>query len=358
MIVISGALVLVAAVLLVLGIVSSITLVYAAIGLSIVSAVFLLVGVFQRPVPATEPRESESESTSREAAAATGEPTVLAKQETKQPAKSEPASEPVAQPAAQQEQEYSPDEAADYPLEASNADFELRATATGADVLVISGRPRYHVGGCEYVEGHDDSEPLDIAEARELGFTPCGVCKPNETLASSAAAQTAVAEPAPQPQPQPQPQPAAAPTATAPAANSNNHHAQPQPAAQQPAPPQPVAAAPVAAAPVAAAPVAPPAPAAPEAPPAPAPAPAAPAVSPVPAAEPVAQAAPAEPASAPAPLPAAAPAGRTRRTVQAVSATKEYHRPDCELLEGVQSDELTKAAAVRQAYLACGVCKP
>ncbi len=65
MIVISGALVLVAAVLLVVGIISSITLVYAAIGLSIVSAVFLLVGVFQRPPASAEPRESESDFTRR-----------------------------------------------------------------------------------------------------------------------------------------------------------------------------------------------------------------------------------------------------------------------------------------------------
>ncbi len=59
---ISGALVLVAAALLVLGIIFSITLVYAAIGLSIGSAVFLLVGVFQRPAPAVgEPRDTESD---------------------------------------------------------------------------------------------------------------------------------------------------------------------------------------------------------------------------------------------------------------------------------------------------------
>ena len=62
--------------------------------------------------------------------------------------------------------------AADFPLEKANADFEARSGATGADVLVISGRPRYHVGGCEFVEGNDDSEPLGDQRGSRAGLHP------------------------------------------------------------------------------------------------------------------------------------------------------------------------------------------
>ncbi len=89
-----------------------------------------------------------------------------------------------------------------------------RSGATGADVLVISGRPRYHVGGCEFVEGNDDSEPLEINEARELGFTPCGACRPDETLARSAAGKEQAEAPKPAPsvrRPEPEPEPEVAP---------------------------------------------------------------------------------------------------------------------------------------------------
>ncbi len=42
----------------------------------------------------------------------------------------------------------------------------------------------------------------------------------------------------------------------------------------------------------------------------------------------------------------------------AVASTKEYHRPECEMLVGAQPEEITKVAAIRQGYLACGICKP
>ena len=348
MIVISGALVLVAAVLLVLGIVSSITLVYAAIGLSLVSAVFLLVGVFQRPVLVSERESSDEDARTRAAPA-------VQMSKPKQPERvavePEPEAEYVDELAAV-------DTAADYPLEAANADFEQRAEATGADVLVISGRPRYHGGGCEYVEGHEESEPLDIVEARELGFTPCGVCRPNETLALGAAGPEGAAPPA---APEPVPAASAPPTLAVPVAGAvhdpgsnggslvaaNGVHPVAPVTVEQPAV---VAAAPVsepfvaAAPPVTAAALTPPPVAVPVA---------------VPLAEPpVAAAIAAESESA---APATAASARPRvgaPTVQAVTVTKEYHRSGCVLLEGVNADELTKAAAIRQGFLACGVCKP
>ena len=177
---ISGALVLVAAVLLVVGIISSITLVYAAIGLSIVSAVFLLVGVFQRPPASTEPRESESDFTRRSPSRdADVEPDRLPRSLRRTRRRSVSKRKP--RPARMTKRsttstrrcrtrrelrqsrrddaadlDDAEEVAADFPLEKANADFEERSGATGADVLVISGRPRYHVGGCEFVEGNDD----------------------------------------------------------------------------------------------------------------------------------------------------------------------------------------------------------
>lgn len=50
-----------------------------------------------------------------------------------------------------------------------------------AEVLVVDGRPRYHVPGCRHL-AERESEPLPVAEAVELGFTPCGWCQPDTVL--------------------------------------------------------------------------------------------------------------------------------------------------------------------------------
>jgi len=54
-----------------------------------------------------------------------------------------------------------------------------------ADVLVIDGRPRYHLAGCVHVLGRE-SEPLPVGEAVELGFSPCGRCEPDSALLADA----------------------------------------------------------------------------------------------------------------------------------------------------------------------------
>ena len=53
------------------------------------------------------------------------------------------------------------------------------------EVLVIDGRPRYHLPGCVHLLGRD-SEPLPVHEAVELGFTPCGLCEPDSALVAQA----------------------------------------------------------------------------------------------------------------------------------------------------------------------------
>lgn len=50
-----------------------------------------------------------------------------------------------------------------------------------AEVLVVDGRPRYHVTGCPHLLDRD-SEPLAVSEAVELGFSPCGWCQPDTVL--------------------------------------------------------------------------------------------------------------------------------------------------------------------------------
>ncbi len=53
------------------------------------------------------------------------------------------------------------------------------------EVLVIDGRPRYHLAGCVHLLGREN-EGLPVGEAVELGFTPCGLCEPDSTLAARA----------------------------------------------------------------------------------------------------------------------------------------------------------------------------
>lgn len=56
-----------------------------------------------------------------------------------------------------------------------------RVAQLDADVLVIDGRPRYHLPGCVHLLGREH-ESLPVSEAVELGFTPCGLCEPDGTL--------------------------------------------------------------------------------------------------------------------------------------------------------------------------------
>lgn len=58
-----------------------------------------------------------------------------------------------------------------------------------SDVLVVDGRPRYHLKGCVHLLGRS-AEPLPVSEANELGFSPCALCEPDAVLASGAASTT------------------------------------------------------------------------------------------------------------------------------------------------------------------------
>ena len=51
------------------------------------------------------------------------------------------------------------------------------------DVWVIDGRPRYHVGSCALIQGHD-AEAIPFQQATEDGFMPCSLCQPELAHAS------------------------------------------------------------------------------------------------------------------------------------------------------------------------------
>ncbi|GAA2700703.1 hypothetical protein ACFY2R_08210 [Micromonospora olivasterospora] len=76
----------------------------------------------------------------------------------------------------------SPDEPPDEPpaLRVSPADAALVA-GLDAEVLVVDGRPRYHLADCPHLLGRD-AEALPVSEAVALGFTPCARCAPDTSL--------------------------------------------------------------------------------------------------------------------------------------------------------------------------------
>lgn len=60
-----------------------------------------------------------------------------------------------------------------------------RVARLAIEVLVVDGRPRYHLAGCQHLLGRE-SEPLPVGEAVELGFTPCSLCEPDTALLAEA----------------------------------------------------------------------------------------------------------------------------------------------------------------------------
>ena len=70
------------------------------------------------------------------------------------------------------------------PIQHSSAADLARVATLDAEVLVIDGRPRYHVPTCPHLLGREP-EPLPAHEAVELGFTPCSTCAPNDVLLSA-----------------------------------------------------------------------------------------------------------------------------------------------------------------------------
>ena len=311
MIVISGALVLVALVLLVLGLtMQDLNFVYGSIAVSLVSFVFLVIGILQRrgeqPTPATAGPEVRDDSAPAAAPAVSQDPAPTA---------------PVAAPAARTSLRRPATVVAPEPEQLDDEPFE-----GGGAVLVVPGRPRYHVEGCRYLSGKQ-AEQVDVLDARADGFTACGVCKPDLALVEEPADIFPVDEepagdvvdsgvPGTEDELEPAEEPVAAPVGTS--RRGSRRVAEAAPARKAPAK---RAAAKRAAAKAAAV------------------------------------AAPVDDAAAPA---AAAPTkARRAGRVVVIPDRGRFHTADCRFVRGVAgTEELTKTQATKQGYQPCGVCKP
>ncbi len=92
-----------------------------------------------------------------------------------------------ARDAADEFDEPDPDDPDDEPLpQAVRPADAVRVARLDAEVLVVDGRPRYHLADCPHLVGRL-TEGLPVAEAVELGFSPCGLCRPVDRLVAAAA---------------------------------------------------------------------------------------------------------------------------------------------------------------------------
>ncbi|MFI5933423.1 hypothetical protein [Actinoplanes sp. NPDC051494] len=100
-------------------------------------------------------------------------------------ASSGPAAEPVARDADFAAPD--PEDPDDEPLpQAVRPSDAVRIARMDAEVMVVDGRPRYHMADCPHLTGRS-TEALPVAEAVELGFSPCGLCRPVDRLVAAAA---------------------------------------------------------------------------------------------------------------------------------------------------------------------------
>jgi hypothetical protein len=125
------------------------------------------------------------------------------------PVADEPLEEPLPDVAPEPETEYTPVPAADIepervpepepepvaveepePLPEGEPDQEdtdaadlLIIGGLSAEVKVVDEHPRYHLARCAWLAGKS-TIPIAVSEARQLGFTPCVVCRPDAVLAA------------------------------------------------------------------------------------------------------------------------------------------------------------------------------
>ncbi|PRX46495.1 hypothetical protein B0I33_10772 [Prauserella shujinwangii] len=67
--------------------------------------------------------------------------------------------------------------------EDTDASDVLVVSSLDVEVLVVDEHPRYHLQDCSWLADRA-TIPIAVAEARELGFTPCARCAPDATLAA------------------------------------------------------------------------------------------------------------------------------------------------------------------------------
>ena len=138
---------------------------WVCVGVCLVAAALLVVA--RRRLPGTPPATGAAPA--KEPAGKAGE--------------SSPAEEPPAE-------EVPAPELGDPPAEDVEVTDLLLVVDLEDEVLVIDEHPRYHLAGCIHVRGRT-TIPLPHDEARADGFTPCGVCEPDHTLAEQVRARKA-----------------------------------------------------------------------------------------------------------------------------------------------------------------------
>ncbi|MFI6028385.1 hypothetical protein [Amycolatopsis magusensis] len=108
-----------------------------------------------------------------------------------------PAAEPVTEPAAteptavlpaaddeQPEEPAAVTESGDPGEEDTDAADLLIVAELDVEVLVVDEYPRYHLAECAWLTDRE-TIPIAVAEARDLGFTPCSRCTPDAHLAAT-----------------------------------------------------------------------------------------------------------------------------------------------------------------------------
>lgn len=178
MIVGSLLLILVAATLLVIGLATgSSGLLIASIAASLLAAVALVVGARQAAAARVEADYANDEFEPRP-----GEEDDHQPQQRPRMSGARSFAPPRQRAAVAGDDEDPTDEPAPQAVSAPDA---ARVARMVSDVLVVDGRPRYHLPGCGHLVGRQ-SEPLPVGEAVELGFTPCGRCEPDRALLADA----------------------------------------------------------------------------------------------------------------------------------------------------------------------------
>jgi hypothetical protein len=177
-------LVVVAAVLLVLGLVTlNDTLLYSSIVASALAALALIVGV--RQLPAARLPEVDFDVRPGGPGPGSWPPRPVGRAAPPPHSRMDAVAEGMAPADLEALTQADPTVPDDEPDEQVATEREAAAIARlAADVVVVDGRPRYHVESCLHLLGLDAAR-LPALEAVELGFTPCALCTPVTVLLGS-----------------------------------------------------------------------------------------------------------------------------------------------------------------------------
>ena len=132
-----------------------------------------------REMPAAKADEEQGEQPAAEESDAPA-PEVAAAPEVVTAPEVEPSRAPVATPL----------EEGEPPVEEVEVTDLLLVVDLQDDVFVLDEHPRYHLAECPRLVGHE-AIPLPLDEARTDGFTPCGICSPDRTMAERERARRA-----------------------------------------------------------------------------------------------------------------------------------------------------------------------